>query len=287
MIVSDEAVTTEEVKRWRGLHLLHFQGSSCSQKVRVLLEEKGLAYTSHPINIARNEHVTAWYLGINPRGVVPVLVHDGVVHIESNDILEYLDSLPSAQPPFFPQNDEERQIAKASLDLEDSLHTDIRTLTMGFMAPRRIVKKSEETLQRYEREGANDPALLKDIEWWRAFAREGVTEAAAIKSINAYKAAFETLDAQLATHPFLMGDRLSVLDIAWFISANRLKLAGYPLGWHPHLQQWHARLKRRPSFAKQTNMGFALTNVVVPLYRLVRIAQGTTLTKVYQRGQSR
>ncbi len=79
MIVSDDAVTTEEVKSWRGLHLLHFQGSSCSQKVRVLLEEKGLDYTSHPINIARNEHVTAWYLGINPRGVVPVLEHDGVV----------------------------------------------------------------------------------------------------------------------------------------------------------------------------------------------------------------
>ena len=32
-----------------------------------------------------------WFLGINPRGLVPVLVHDGAVHIESNDIIQYLD----------------------------------------------------------------------------------------------------------------------------------------------------------------------------------------------------
>ena len=92
MKLDDGAVTTSEVKAWKGLHLLHFSGSSCSQKVRILLGEKQLAYTSHHIDIARNAHVTPWFLGINPRGVVPVLVHDGVVHVESNDILEYLDA---------------------------------------------------------------------------------------------------------------------------------------------------------------------------------------------------
>lgn len=93
MIVSDEQITTREVAAWRGLHLLHFQGSSCSQKVRVLLREKGLVWVSHPVNLAADAHVSPWFLGVNSRGVVPVLVHDGVVHVESNDILEYLDRL--------------------------------------------------------------------------------------------------------------------------------------------------------------------------------------------------
>ena len=92
MRVPPEQITTEEVKSWQGLHLLHFQSSTCSQKVRILLREKGLEWTSHPIDLPRNEHVSEWFLGINSRGVVPVLVHDGEVHVESNDILAYLDT---------------------------------------------------------------------------------------------------------------------------------------------------------------------------------------------------
>ena len=287
MILSDDAITTTEVKDWRGLHLLHFQGSTCSQKVRILLAEKKLSYTSHPINLARNEHTTAWYLGINPRGVVPVLVHDGVVHIESNDILEHLDSLPSEQETFFPRTPEELERVRGSLDLEDHLHTDIRNITMGFMLPRRATRKSKETLERYEREGADNPSRLKEVDWWRKFARDGVTDESALASIEAYKAAFETLDPQLSNREWLLGDRPSVLDIAWFISADRLKLAGYPLNWHPNLNRWHRRLKGRPSFAKETDMGFVLTKIINPLYRLYRTAQGTSLARVYRRGQSR
>ena len=96
MRLADTQVTTAEVRRWRGVHLLHFQASSCSQKVRILLAEKGIAWTSHPVNLARHEKTRPWFLGINPRGVVPVLVHDGAVHVESNDLLEYIDQhLPS------------------------------------------------------------------------------------------------------------------------------------------------------------------------------------------------
>ena len=66
MIVPDEYVTTREVTTWKGLHLLHFQSSSCSQKVRVLLREKDLDWVSHPVDLPRQKHVSRWYLGINP-----------------------------------------------------------------------------------------------------------------------------------------------------------------------------------------------------------------------------
>ena len=91
MILPDDQVTTDEVKSWKGLHLLHFQSSSCSQKVRVLLREKGLEWTSHHVNLPAHEHATDWYQSINPDGVVPTLVHDGQVIIESNDIIQYLE----------------------------------------------------------------------------------------------------------------------------------------------------------------------------------------------------
>lgn len=280
MILTDEQVKTKEVRDWQGLHLLHFRGSACSQKVRVLLREKGIKYKSHPVNLARNEHVSAWYLGINPRGVVPALVHDGVVHVESNDILEYLDGLPSTKPSFFPQTDEERKAVGESLKLEDSLHVDLRNLTMGFMTPRGLVTKSEETLERYEKEGVDDPSRTKEVAWWRDFAENGITDEAARASIKAYRSAFDTLDRRLENAEWLIGDRLSVLDLAWFISSNRLELAGYPLNWHPKLHDWHRRLKKRPAFARETNMGFMITKVVVPLYRRFRYLQGTTIAQM-------
>ena len=115
MIIPDDHVTTREVTSWQGLHLLHFQSSSCSQKVRVLLREKALDWVSHSVDLPTQKHVSAWYLGINPRGVVPALVHDGVVHVESNDIMEHLDTLPSQAAPFFPQTEAERAWVKANL----------------------------------------------------------------------------------------------------------------------------------------------------------------------------
>ena len=87
----DRDIRTREVLGWKGVHILHFLMSSCSQKIRIFLNLKGIKWESHPVDLAHNQNLSEWFLGINPRGLVPVLVHDGAVHIESNDILTYLD----------------------------------------------------------------------------------------------------------------------------------------------------------------------------------------------------
>jgi len=253
MIIPDHQIETPEVRSWKGLHLLHFQSSSCSQKVRVLLREKGLDWTSHPVNLAREEHVTPWFMGINPRGVVPVLVHDGVVHAESNDILEYLDALPSDQASFFPQDEEERRTVKQDLLLEDSLHMDLRNLTMGFIMPYRLARKSKATLARWENEGQTNPKRAIEVQWWRDYASDGIPPATAQRSVDAHRAVFLRLDERLEDSPWLIGDRLSVLDISWFITATRLAHAGYPLENHPHLADWRSRLAARPAFVEETS----------------------------------
>ena len=52
-----------------------------------------------------------------------------------------------------------------------------------------------------------------------------------------------------------MGDTLSVLDIAWFIYAHRLSLAGYPFArLHPFVNVWVDRLRARPEFAREVAM---------------------------------
>ena len=276
MKLESEVVTTEEVKDWCGLHLLHFHSSSCSQKVRILLNEKGLDWQSHPVDLMREEHITPWYLGINPRGVVPVLVHDGAVHIESNDILEYLDSLPSGAQPYFPATDAERRYARASLDLENGLHGDLRNITMAYLVPDAATKRSEETLDRYECAGPPDEKRAQEVAWWRAHAAHGIPGADRLSSARAFEAAFEGLEKRLAEQPWLLGDRISLLEIAWFISIHRLVSAGYPLERHPKLMSLYQRLLERPAFAREVRAP-GLPGLALRVYQGYRRLTGTTL----------
>ena len=277
MRVPPEQITTEEVKSWQGLHLLHFQSSTCSQKVRILLREKGLEWTSHPIDLPRNEHVSAWFLGINARGVVPVLVHDGEVHVESNDILAHLDTLPSTAPPFFPKDPAALADVNAELAREDAMHMDLRNLTMGFLMPHSLAKKPTRTLERWEREGRQDPKRAKEVEWWRDYARQGIPDDVAQASVDRHREVFEDLDARLATARFLGGESPSVIDLSWFITVLRVSKSGYPLARHPRLAEWFARLAARPAFAEETRDPLPL-RIALPVYGLYRKLTRTTLT---------
>jgi glutathione S-transferase len=71
--------------------LHHGWRSSASRRVRLCLEEKGLAYESHVVDMANLEHHSPEYLKINPNGVIPTLIHDGLPLHESGTICEYLD----------------------------------------------------------------------------------------------------------------------------------------------------------------------------------------------------
>ena len=71
--------------------LHHGWRSSASRRVRLCLEEKGLAYESHVVDMAKLEHHSPEYLKINPLGVIPTLIHDGRPLHESGTICEYLD----------------------------------------------------------------------------------------------------------------------------------------------------------------------------------------------------
>jgi len=71
--------------------LHHGWRSSASRRVRLCLEEKGLAYEGHVVDMANMEHHSPEYLRINPLGVIPALIHEGRPLHESGTICEYLD----------------------------------------------------------------------------------------------------------------------------------------------------------------------------------------------------
>jgi len=131
---------------WKGVHVLHFTESSCSQQLRIFLNLKRIKWQSHLVDLFTNENFAPWFLGINPRGLVPVLVHDGAVHIESNGIIQYLEKIfpvPKLVPAGY-----ENEVATL-LKHEGDLHLDLRTLSFRFVFAPPGPPKPAESLKRY------------------------------------------------------------------------------------------------------------------------------------------
>jgi hypothetical protein len=141
---------------------------------------------------------------------------------------------------------------------EDDLHLDLRTLTFRFTRPRGETPRSPEDLKNYREggtgtvQGKKDPDREREITFWETVARDGITDQAVQNSATRFRVALSELDDSLTSNPFLFGKSLSVLDIAWFVYANRLVRCGYPLErLHPQVNTWFRSLRDRPEFASE------------------------------------
>jgi glutathione S-transferase len=278
-----EDVKTKEVLDWKGLHVFHFPFSSCSQKTRIFLNLKGLKWKSHLVDLMANENVQPYYMGINPRGLVPTLVDDGDVHIESNDILTHLEQ-KYEEPVLIPQD--KAALAAELLKLENDLHLDLRALTFRFVFNLPESPKGAAELDAYAQEGSGTVGGKKDsqvdveINFWKTFASEGVTDEVATRAATNFKRVFSDIDERLAKTPYLLGDSLSAVDIAWFIYTNRLEHAAYPFDrLHPNLWAWYNKLLQREEFANEIVLPPPVAEAVAAT-RAQHAAEGISLEQV-------
>jgi glutathione S-transferase len=275
--------TNRSVLSLQGLHLYHYAVSNCSQKVRMALEEKGRPWTSHHLDLSRNEHVTPEYMVINPKGVVPTLVHDGRVIIESSDIIDYLDAaFPT--PPLKPADPVELARMEAWIVLWDSIQPALKTLSHEFLFKVRKASARRE-LARYERVHKNEQLLA----FLREFTSPLGLSPQRIGSAHAEAAsALERLDGRLRQHPWLAGDAFSLADLAWSVNLHRLGLMRFPMRDRPGLQRWFAAVARRPSFQRAVvDFEPAPIRLFFGLYTLARGLAGSGAGSPRWRGASR
>jgi len=252
----DGDIRTREVLGWRGLHVFHFEGSSCSQKLRIFLNLKKIPWQSHPIDLPSNENMQPWFLGINPRGWCRCWFMRALCtsRAMTSSSISKNDFRPRGL--FRPAMRKGRGAAQARRrSASRSAHAELsfrvcaaRTAEAGGRARSYIVNGSG-TVQ-----GAKDHEKQVQIDFGSARPREGFTDAQARASALKFRAEFDALDQTLAKRPYLMGDHLSVLDIAWLIYEHRLSLAGYPFERrHPHVHAWAEKLRAMPEFAKEVS----------------------------------
>ncbi len=278
MKLLDSDIKTREILGWKGIHLLNYQFSACSMKTRIYLNLKNIPFKSHQINLSAGENFSPWFQGINPRSLVPVLIHDGDVHIESNDILQYLEGC-FKNNPLIPA-DKKTQVSEL-LSFEDDLHIDIRNITFRFMVPKLLNKgKKAKPKSNYKAtlKGEADPLDDANRKFWQEYEEFGIKDIDVKKSLIKMNAALKNIDSILSENDYILGSNLSVIDIAWFIYVTRIQHANYPVqDRHPNVYEWYKRLYKNKKFKDEVQIPLIM-KLAIYLYALVLKIKGQGIT---------
>lgn len=226
--------------------LYHHGSSVCAAKVRLALAEKGVEWTGHYVDILAGEQFEAEFLALNPRGAVPVLVHDGAVLTESTVICEYIDDAFAgpALKPATPLGQARMRLWTKLVDEE--AHPAVRPLTYVTTHRHAILARGEAAVEEHI---ASDPHPLWR-ERKRRWIREGFGAPDVADALGTFQRVVRQMDAALARSEWLAGDGYSLADGALTPYANRLEMLGLAMLWDalPHVSRWLAAVKARPSF---------------------------------------
>lgn len=236
----------KDVLSFKGLHLYHAGISNCAMRVRIVLEEKQLPWESHYVDILNKAHLTPEYFGINPKGLVPTLVHDGVVIVESDDIIDYLDkTFPT--PSLRPSSDAGLQQMYEWMKLAVNNHLTAVKPFIYYHKVQKFMRKTEkeqaEYLELQDDKGLQD--FHKRNSTAGGFTLEEVATAEKILTECFIKA-----ERVLSEHDWLVEDQFSLADVAWLPLHFTLIRAEFSFDDYPAIAAWAERFTQRESFEK-------------------------------------
>jgi len=250
--------------------LYHNAFSLCSKKARICLDELGITYKSHPIDLIETgsyETISRHFLKVNPAGVVPALVHNGHPVYESHEIIKYAALHSKSPERLIPNNQEDKDLAdywsdKASVIGEDvrpglaeyagncismltlplfatgMTATPLRYAAMGLLFHRlKIRAVLFTTFKLIGLRGAlKIPLMVKQVESGRYHMHHHLNE----------------LENHLAgSGPWIIGEQFTLADVSWMPLFERLKEADwidYFLEGRPALASYWQRLQDRSSY---------------------------------------
>ena len=236
------------------LELYHHGSSVCAAKVRLYLGEKGLDWTGHYIDILKGEQFTPEYMKLNPKAVVPTLVHDGTVVRDSSNICEYLDDVfPDRQvrPDDPVARAEVRYWTKA---VDEDLHPACGAMTFMTSHRHTIRALGEEGLKKFLN---STPPFSVTADWHeqkKIFVRDGYDAPDAHKKVKLYDSYLQKMETALRDRNWLAGDDYTFADIAMTPYVMRLDMMSMSGMWEngrlPRVEDWFNRVKAMPNFTK-------------------------------------
>lgn len=230
------------------IELYHYDTSVCAQKVRLVLAEKGLDFSSHDVNLIAGEQHAPDYVKLNPNHVVPTLVHGGRVLIESSLIDEYLDDA-FPKPALRPADPLERHAMRVWVKrIDDKVHPSAGVITYA-IGPRNAVLQQPDEVREANIAAIPDPARRAAR---RSVIEHGVKAPEFADALLRFVELLDDMEARLADSAWLSGDAFGLADVSALPYVLRLEhLAMTPLiaeTARPRVADWLVRVKARPSF---------------------------------------
>lgn len=191
-------------------------------KITIMLEEAGLPYTVHPVNIGKGDQFKPEFLAISPNNKMPAIVDpegpDGkpISVFESGAILQYLGRKTGR---FYP-SDERRRV-----EVEQWLFWQ-----MGGFGP-----------------------MLGQTHHFRIYASEKVPYAID-RYTNETNRLYGVLDKQLADRAFVAGE-YSIADMAIFPWAKLWERQGQNVDDFPNVKRWLDAMLSRPAVRRSIEIG--------------------------------
>jgi glutathione S-transferase len=229
------------------LTLYNAAHSTCSQKVRICLAEKDLPFEDIKLDIGKGkEHLKPEYLKLNPNGVVPTLVDDGAVIIDSSVICEYLDE-KYPQVRLTPDDPVKRAAMRAWMRFIEEVPTAavrVPSFNMGFL-PR------YEGLDRQQFEAQQSDIRPIRKHFYRRMGPSGFKKEDVEASIEQLTNTARRMNDALAKGPWLVGEQYTLADIIVAPLIDRMADLGYADIWEetfPRVTDWYERVQARPAF---------------------------------------
>ncbi len=197
---------------------LYSLGTPNGLKISIALEELGLPYDAHTIDIRKNEHLAQWFIDLNPNVKIPVLVdHNGpngqeLVIFESGAILLYLAE------------------------------------KTGKLIPSDPVKRYD-VIQWLFWQMAGLGPMLGQYGHFTKYAPEKV-EYGINRYTNEAKRLLGVLEARLNGRQWIAGDEYSIADIAcygWILGVQLFYKTWSDLGSFPNIDRWAKEIGERPA----------------------------------------
>ncbi|MGI9381097.1 MAG: glutathione S-transferase family protein [Methyloligellaceae bacterium] len=232
--------------------------STCSQRVRFVLNEKNLEFIEHKLDLFSGEQLQPDYLKLNPNGVVPTLIHDDKIVTDSAVIMQYLDELFSKPRRLVPQDPLKRAHMRSLVAYIDEIPTPaIRfpSYNLAFLPHFRSMSE-EEFIALAESKPLRKEFLL-------TMGRKGFSESEMNAAMDRLKRAVVRMHDTMSASggPWLMGEQFTLADIAVMPVIVRLEDINLTSFWDdkPTVAHWLEQLKAQDAFELTYYHGSLLT----------------------------
>jgi len=232
--------------------------STCSQRVRFVLNAKGFAFEEVKLDLFAGDQLRPDYLKINPNAVVPALVHDGEPVIDSAVIMEYLDEIRPEPEPLRPKTPLGLARMRSLMRFIDEVPTPavrVPSYNLAFLPHFQAMSEDEFVAL------ANSKPLRR--EFLLSMGRSGFPEPDMKSALDRLARAVKRMDEIVAASggPWLMGESLSLADIAIMPVIVRMEDIDLGAAWDdkPNVARWLNAIRAHPAFRPTYYFGSLLT----------------------------